>query len=269
MLLTCLLIAGFCGFTQTFTMGKQCRELVNAATALLQEKKFQQALEGYTQMEQSCKTRDARELVYTGKAEALNGLGRYEEAIAASDAALKLSKNKSLGGYFQKAYAQNKMGDVAASKASLANVMDLTEKNLDTRTKARNYALMSLVHQRQLNEPDSAAFYLDKAIALDAANPDFYIQKGDLLMAGQHYEAAFAQYDKAVEMGRTDMDMYVIRSNARMKMVQAKYGTNNTQELRSKMTATEKEQVCRELTKALSLGLKDMRKDMFAAMVCK
>ena len=104
---------------------------------------------------------------------------------------------------------------------------------------------------------------------LDPANTSFYIQKGDILTDQKEYDAGFVEYDKAVEMGRTDMDMYVIRSNARMKKLQQKYNTTNTQELRSKMTPTEKEQVCTELNKAIALGLKDMKQDMFASLVCK
>jgi len=61
----------------------------------------------------------------------------------------------------------------------------------------------------------------------------------------------------------------VIRTNARMKMVQAKYGTSVDQDLRTKMTAKEKEQVCIEMKKALELGLKDMKQEMFSALVCK
>ena len=254
---------------QTFTMGKKCKAANTAAIALLKEKKYQEALDGFTAMEKSCKTKDAKEAIAVGKAEAYNGLGKYDEAITASDAALKVTKNKSLQGYFQKAVAQNKLGQVQQSKESFYQVIALTEKNQDTKARAANFALLSLMHYRQLGETDSAFFYLDKAMELDGSNPDFYIQKGDILTDQKKYDAGFIEYDKAVEMGRTDMDMYLIRSNARMKMVQDKYHTTNTQELRSKMTPAEKDMVCKELNKAISLGLKDMKQDMFASLVCK
>jgi hypothetical protein len=63
--------------------------------------------------------------------------------------------------------------------------------------------------------------------------------------------------------------MYKIRTEARMKMVQDKYHTENAQELRNKMNATEKQQVCTELRKLISLGYKNMKADMFDALVCK
>jgi tetratricopeptide (TPR) repeat protein len=235
----------------------------------LAEKKYQEALDGFVAIENSCKTKDAKEAIAVGKAEAYNGLGKYNEAITASDAALKVSKNKSLMGYFQKATAQYRLGQFEASKATFANVIALTEKNENVKARASNYALLAAVQYRQLNEKDSAFYNLDKAMQLDPDNADFYIEKGDMLIGEKDYDAAFVQYDKAVSMGRTDMDMYVIRTNGRMKMVQDKYHTTNTQELRSKMTPTEKDKVCTELKKAIALGLKDMKYDMFASLVCK
>ena len=254
---------------QTFTMGKKCKEANTASLALLKEKKYEEALNGFAAMEKSCTTKDAKEATAVGKAEAYNGLGKYDEAIKASDAALKVSNNKSLAGYFQKAIAQNKLGQVQASKESFTRMIALTEKNQDSKARASNFALLSIMHYRQFGETDSAFFYLAKAMELDPGNADFYIQKGDILTDQKDFDGGFVQYDKAVEMGRTDMDMYVIRSNARMKMLQQKYNTTNTQELRSKMTPAEKELVCTELNKAISLGLKDMKQDMFASLVCK
>ncbi len=264
-----LMFFSYSMMAQTFTMAKKCRGLRDSANGLLKEKKFQLALDAFISMEKSCNTKDAKEATAVGKAEAYNGLGEYNEAIAASDAALKVTKNKSLSGFFQKVLAQNKTGQIEASKATFANVIILTEKNQDTKARASNYALLSMLYYRQLNDKDSANFYLDKAIVLNPANADFYIQKGDMQINDKNYDDAFLQYDKAVEKGRTDMDMYVIRANARMKMVQEKYQTTNTQQLRSKMNATEKEQLCTELKKALSLGLRNIQYDMFSSMVCK
>lgn len=254
---------------QTFTMGKKCRAQNNSGINLLKEKKYQAALDTFSTMEKTCTTKDAKEATAVGKAEAYNGLGKYEEAIAASDAALKVTKNKSLNGFFQKAVAQNRLKQYDAAKATFSQMMALTEKNQNTKVRASNYAIMSLLQWRQLGNKDSADYYLEKAIALDPTNPDFIVQKGDMLVDAKKYDEAFVQYDKAVAMGKADLEMYEARSNARMKMVQEKYGTTNAQELRAKMTAQEKSQLCTELQKAISLGLKDMKQDMFASLVCK
>jgi tetratricopeptide (TPR) repeat protein len=254
---------------QTFTMGKKCREKNDSSINLLKEKKYNQAVGAFTAMEKSCNTKDAKEAIGVGKAEAYNGLGKYEEAIASSDAALKVTKNTSLGGLFQKAVAQNKLKQYDAASATFSQMMALTEKNQDAKARASNYAIMSSFHWRQMGNADSADYYLEKAIALDPANADFVIQKGDMLVGEKKYDAAFAQYDKAMEMGKSDVEMYQIRTDARIKMLQEKYKTTNAQELRSKMTAQEKELLCADLKKAISLGLQDMKYDMFASLVCK
>lgn len=254
---------------QTFTMGNKCYEQNKNGLNLLKEKKYQDALNAFTSMEKSCTTKDAKEAIATGKAEAFNGLGKYNEAIAASNAALKVSKNKSLMGYYQKAIAQNKLKQYDASRASFAKVIELTEKNKDKKARASNYAAMSALYWRQMNDKDSANYFLDKATALDPSNPRFVIQRGDMFVDQKDYDQAFVHYDKAMAMGKTDAEMYTIRSNARIKSMQEKYHTINAQELRAKMTPKERELVCTDLKKAISLGLKDMKQEMFASLVCK
>ncbi|ULQ50633.1 tetratricopeptide repeat protein [Flavihumibacter fluvii] len=254
---------------QTFTMGKDCNALNAKGKDELKAKNYQQAFETFSGMKGKCKTKDGKEASAVGLAESLNGLGRYEEAIKASDEALKVTKNSSLAAYFQKGYAQNKLKQYEASKASLDKIIQLTEKNENIKQRATNYALMAAMYDRQLGNTDSAFYFLDKAIAMDSANAGFYIQKGDMFVEAKKYEAAFIEYDKAVALGRTDMDMYIIRSDASLKMMENKYHTTNAQELRAKMTASEKNLVCSDLKKALDLGWKDMNKDMFAALVCK
>ncbi len=64
-------------------------------------------------------------------------------------------------------------------------------------------------------------------------------------------------------------DMYAIRGQARIKMMQTKYGTENVQELRAKMTPAETEMVCGDTRKAVDMGLQDMKMDMFVALVCR
>ncbi|MEJ2005712.1 MAG: hypothetical protein P8X57_12280 [Cyclobacteriaceae bacterium] len=254
---------------QTFTMGGKCREMLVTAEDALHQKSFDQALTAYDEFSSDCKTKDAKVLAAVGKAEAYNGLGEYEKALEACDEALDKTKDRNLAAHFQKAYAYNKLGQPDAAKEELDQVIQLTEKNQNTAERASNYALMAALYDRQLGDRDSAWIYLDKAMELDPSNSNFLIQKGDMYVQSHEYDKAFAAYDEAVAMGRTDMDMYIIRSEAGLKMLEHKYGTTKAQDLRSQMTDEEKALVCGDLTKALELGWKDMNKDMFAALVCK
>ncbi|MCP9200503.1 hypothetical protein MKO06_11320 [Gramella sp. GC03-9] len=254
--------------SQTFTMGKKCREIYVRAENALEQNAYQEALNILNEFSDECKTKDARELRSVAKAEAYNGLGQYDDAMREAELALDVTKGESLNAWFQKGIAQNKKGDIQGSRSSLEKVISLTEMNQNTQQRASNYALMGALYSRQLNEPDSAFYYLDKAKELDPGNPDFLIQEGDIYVNFDDYDNAFRAYDQAQAAGKNDMEMYIIRSEARLKQMEHQYGTTNAQELKSKMTAQEKETVCGDLQKALEMGWRDMNKDMFAALVC-
>ncbi len=252
---------------QLFTMSNQCLAQMKNADRLNNEKKYDSALAVYRSMGK-CDSKDAKEQKAAGAARSYNGLKNYDMAIASANEALKQTKNTSINGYFERAIAYNGKKLTDSSRADFERIIQLTEKNQNIKERATIYAMIGDLYWRS-GMKDSAVSNLDKAMALDPANASFYIQKGDMAAKEGNYDAAFVQYDKAVELGRTDIDMYKIRSGARMKMVQDKYKTENAQELRSKMTPTEKQQVCTELKKLISLGYKDMKADMFDALVCK
>jgi tetratricopeptide (TPR) repeat protein len=260
--------SGAAGYSQQlFTMSNQCLAQMKNADRLNNEKKYDSALALYKSMGK-CNSKDAKEQKAFGAARAYNGLKEYDQAIAYANEALKQTKNTSINGYFQRAMAYNGKKMVDSSRSDFERIIQLTEKNQNIKERATIYAMIGDLYS-QSGLKDSATANIDKAISLDPGNASFYIQKGDLHAREGDYDGAFVQYDKAVELGRTDVDMYKIRTEMRMKMVQDKYKTDNAQELRNKMTATEKQQVCTELKKLISLGYKNMKADMFDALVCK
>jgi tetratricopeptide (TPR) repeat protein len=253
---------------QTRTMGKECRAQVDAANQMNDGGQYAEALAAFDAIVDKCDTKDGKETVQVGRAHALNQLGRHAEAMDAANAALAVSKDKSLFGYFERAYAEEQMGDMAAATADYDRIIELTEKNENVAERATIYAKVADLYSKA-GKTAEAETYLAKAMELDPSNPDFYVIKGDWGVRAGDYDAAFAAYDQAVAMGHTGATMYEIRAEARLEQVQDKYGTTNTQELRGTMTPTETQQVCAEITKALELGLKNMQLDMFAALVCQ
>ena len=255
-------------YAQTFTMSKKCREQIDLANQLNADKHYDSALAVFNANQKGCNSKDGKEAVWVGKARSYNGLKQHAEAVAEADQALKLTKNTSLNGYFERAVAQEAMGNRDAAQADFNRIIELTEKNQNVKQRATIYAKIADLNY-QAGRLEDGDGNMAKAMELDPDNAEFSILQGDRYVREGNYDKAFEYYDKAVSQGRTDLDMYVIRTNARMKMVQDKYGTTNAQELRAKMTEREREQVCTEMKKALSLGLKDMKQDMFAALVCK
>jgi tetratricopeptide (TPR) repeat protein len=253
---------------QTFTMGKKCRAALESAETALKDKNYDEALKLYESFSSKCKTRDAKEAAATGKAASYNGQSQYSEAIAQADIALDVSKGKSLEGYFQKAVAQNKTGDIEGSKKSLAAVLKLTENNENTKERASNFALIAALYERQLSEVDSAQLYLDKAKSMDPTNVNYLIQEGTMYSSLNDFDRAFVSYDKAKLMDPNNLELAIARSNTRLRMMDSKYGTSKAQELRTKMTNDEKSLLCSDLTHLLSLGYKDMNKELFVALLC-
>jgi tetratricopeptide (TPR) repeat protein len=264
-ILLTLTLAGYS--QQLFTMSNTCLAQMKNADRLNNERKYDSALTVYGSMGK-CDSKDAKELKAAGAARSYNGLKNYDAAIASANVALKQTKNTSINGYFERAMAYSGKKMVDSSRADFERIILLTEKNQNVKERATIYAMIGDLYWKS-GMKDSAVANLDKALALDPSNPSFFIQKGDMAVKEGNYDAAFVQYDKAVELGKADIDMYKIRSEARMKMVQDKYKTEDAQVLRSNMNETEKRQVCTELKKLISLGYKNMRADMFDALVCK
>jgi tetratricopeptide (TPR) repeat protein len=262
-----LLVTQLAG-SQTFTMSKDCRQKIQLGDRMNSDKQYDSAIAVFDAITKQCNSKDGKEAVAIGKAHAYNGKKQYTEAMAAANAALAVSKNTSLNGFFERGIANEGLKNSEAAKADFNQIIALTEKNQNVKERATIYAKIADMNYQsgKMTEGDSN---LAKAMELDPANTNFPIQKGDMYVRQGKYDEAFENYDIAVDGGRTDLDMYVIRTNARMKMVQDKYGTSVAQELRAKMTAKEKEQVCVEMKKALELGLKDMKQEMFSALVCK
>ena len=100
---------------------------------------------------------------------------------------------------------------------------------------------------------------------LDPGNPNFAIQRGDWAAWDGNYDAAFVEYDKAVAAGKADVEMYQIRSNARIREMESKYGTNNVQELRSKMTPEETQMVCTETAGHVQFEVIQVDRNQFSA----
>jgi len=254
---------------QLRTMGKKCRAKVEAANAMNDAGAHEEALAAFDAVVKKCDSKDGRVAVQLGRAHALNHLGRYDEAIGAADDAISVwKKSPSVAGFFERAYAEEQLGNLEAARADYDRVIELTEKNRNVAERATIYAKVADMTAKA-GRTEEAEAYLAKAEELDPANPEFSIMQGDWAVRAGDYDAAFAAYDRAVVQGRTDMAMYQIRTEARIKQMEERYDTTNAQELRAAMSPTETGLVCMELTKALDKGLRDMKLDMFSALVCR
>jgi tetratricopeptide (TPR) repeat protein len=253
---------------QLFTMSEECRESVASGNAMNAAGSHQDALNLFAGIAEDCDTRDGREAVQIGLAAAYNGLGQFDEAIAAADLALDVSKEDSLGAFHEKAVALEALGDLQGAKDQYLAIIGLTERNIDTAARANNYAKVADLEYRSKNF-QSANEYLDKAIELDPENPVYNLQRSDWATNEGDFAKAEAELDAAAAKGDTSPELYAIRFESNMKSLQEKYGTDNVQALRDSMTAAETESICGDASGAIDNGLANMQIEMFAALVCR
>lgn len=252
---------------QTITMGSECRQGVEAAESMNDARDYKGAASAFEALVGECGTRDAKEAIHSGRAHAYNGLGRHQDAIAAADETLE-AYDKNLEAYFERAVAKEAMGDAAGAGADYNHVIELTENNQNTAERATLYAKIADMYAKA-GKPTEANNYLSHAVELDPGNPFYQVLRGDWAVRSGDYTAAFAAYDQAEAMGKTDTEMYQIRTEATVKMVQEKYGTTNAQELRREMSSDDTDLVCKEIKKAVGAGYQNIQVDMFSALVCQ
>ena len=252
---------------QLITMSNKCFKRLKAANEEIDAGHYDAVLSELDGILDKCSAKDAQEQANYAKAHALNGLERYGEALEAANAALEV-KETSINGLFQRGIAYAGLGKGAESKADFDQIIALTEKNENVAERASIFVELADLSWKQGMQQEGIT-YMNQALFYDDDNPDYYILRGDMKSRSGDIDGGFKDYDKAVALGKNDLEMYTIRSQALIGAMQDKYGTTNSNELGKAMTAGEKSRLCAELNKAFDMGLKDMQLDLFKAMICK
>jgi len=253
---------------QLMTMSNKCFKQVQAGNKLNDQGQYQQALDTFSKVLKDCSAKDAKEEGNVGIAIASNGLKQYDNAVTAANNAIKASKQNNVTAYYARSHAYSNLGRTEDAKADIVKITDLTKKNKNIKARAKMFA--QLAHfDFQLNMLAEADTNLTKAIELDPENPAFHIQKGDMMIKINNYDDAFIAYDKVLDLGKNDLEIYQIRTEARLKQVQQKYVTTDIKELSKRMTKQEKITVCADMKKALEMGLRNLQLDLLSSMICE
>lgn len=253
---------------QLVTMSNKCFKQVQEGNKQNDQGQYQDALTTFTKVLKDCSTKDAKEEGNIGLAIASNGLKQYDNAVTSANNAIKAGKEKNVTAFYARSFAYNKLGRTEDAKADIVKITDLTKKNKDIKARAKMFAQLSHL-DFQLNMLAEADTNLTKAIELDPENPAFYIQKGDMMIKINNYDDAFTAYDKVLDLGKNDLEIYQIRTEARLKQMQQKYVTTDIKELSKRMTSQEKSTLCADMKKALDLGLRNLQLDLLASTICE
>lgn len=178
-------------------------------------------------------------VAWTGKGDALSGLGRYDEAIEAYDRALELDANQSdaLSGkgwvlYYQQNYDEavenfDQAVAVTPNDADLWNDRSLilyTLGRYDEAVESADKAIeLDANHRFAWSNKGDALFALerfDDAIAAYTGgkqvapnNPYLWERHGDVLQFLEKYDEAVEQYDEAIAIGSSTYDYSSVWSN--------------------------------------------------------
>jgi tetratricopeptide (TPR) repeat protein len=249
------------------TTSNSCYNLIQSSQAQNRAGDYTSALANFNEILKKCDAYDAKIPGYAGKAEALNGLHQYNDALAAANDGLKLDKNN-IDNLFEKASAELGLGMTAEAKADLQTIISLTEKNRNTAQRAKIYAKMAALDSRQQQYSD-AQNNIRQAISLDPNDLDLYVLQGDIYTASRNFSSALESYNMAISKGKNDGIVWKAKVESIIKMNQAKYGTNNANTLAAKMSSSEKQNLCDAIRSGLAHGMKDINIEMTQSVICK
>ena len=249
------------------TTSNSCYNLIQSSQAQNRAGDYSSALANFNEILKKCDSYDAKVPAYSGKAEALNGMHQYSDALAAAQEGLKLDKTN-IESLFEKASAELGLGMNAEGEADLQTIISQTEKNRNTAQRATIYAKMAALDSRQQRYSD-ALNNIRQAISLDPNNPDLYILQGDIYTSSGNFSSAIVNYNMAISKGKNDGPAWKAKTEAIIKMYQAKYRTNDANTLAAKMNSSEKANLCDAIRSGLAHGMKDMNIEMTQLAICK
>jgi tetratricopeptide (TPR) repeat protein len=253
--------------TGLVTMNNSCYNSIQQGQSANKAGNYSNALDLFSQVLQKCDAYDAKEKGYAGKAAALNGLQKYNDALDAANQGLNINKS-SIDNLFEKATAELSLNKSADAKNDFNTIIDLTQKNRNTTERATIYAKIAEVDFKQ-NMYDDASNNIEQAISLDAGNASFYMLRGDIKATKKNFAEAIADYDIAISKGKDDAEVWKAKTVTSIKSFQEKYKTPNAQQLVTQISASDKQSLCRDIQNAKNKGVTDMNIDLLQVSLCK
>ncbi|MBS1933908.1 MAG: tetratricopeptide repeat protein [Bacteroidetes bacterium] len=249
------------------TASNGCYNLIQTAKSQNKSGNYNDALNNFNTVLKKCDAYDAKEAGYAGKANALNGLGQYNDALDAANAGLKIN-NTSIDNLFAKATAELGLGMNKEAKSDLNTIAGLTQKNQNITERATIYAKMAEVDMKQ-QMYSSALQNIQAAISMDNSNLDFYMQRGDINAASGNLSEALSNYEEAIAKGKNDAEAWKSKTITLIKVYQKKYNTDNVDVLAKKLSSTEKQNLCNSIQTGQDKGMRDINIDLAQSSICK
>lgn len=203
----------------------------------------------------------------TGKARALNGLQKHNEAIAAAKAALGSAQNKSSAALFERADALFALEQSTAATADYALLDNRSIKSNNPKEKAFIISRLAKLNWRQ-KKYSQAYQQIAKAISLDPGNASFYLVYGDFYAEEGKQKEAMAKYTNAGDKHADEQVVAKKKAAAYTIAMQMKYKVHDAKELKIKLGISEKQSFCDYWKSLFSTGYSNKQEELYFSLIC-
>ena len=171
--------------------------LTVAAATALQERRYELAVQLYSELVE--RNHDRAEMLYK-RANALNGLGRWQEALIDYDGAIALDPAHSRA-YCNRGSVLDKLARWHEALQSYDQALALNPGDFLSYYN-RGHAL------KELARFDEALTSYERAIELNDTHAPAYVNRGNVLHELRQFEAAISSYDRAIELNADLADAF-------------------------------------------------------------
>jgi len=177
-------------------------DLPDKGEQLIEKHQFKEALAFYnSKLKDHANDAEA----YTAKAEALIGLGKFEQAVDAATAALKIAED-------EEAYCQRAFAYIELEKPSLA-LLDCSKALSLNPKSSEAYRIRGEVEAEQ-DQYKKALEDCSIALKLDPKNADAFRVRATVCVALEEYERALSDCQKAIALDPLLGEVYFVQSQA-------------------------------------------------------
>ena len=203
----------------------------------------------------------------TGKARALNGLEKYDEAIFVAKTALGSAQNKSSTALFEKADALFATGQTTLAIADYNLLEQKSIKSANPKEKAFIISRLARLNWRQ-QKYSQAYKQIAKAISLDPGNASYYLVYGDFYSADGKLEDAMKIYNVGGDKHADEQVVAKKKAVAYTAAMQLKYKVHDAKELKIKLGISEKQTLCDYWKSLFNTGYTNKQEELYFSLIC-
>jgi hypothetical protein len=202
----------------------------------------------------------------TAKAKAFNQLKLFKDALGAAELAIPSTGSTNFEAHAEKAVALYALHQ----KPAAALEYQLLKKNLNHPSPAQRALIFAQLAKIELanSQPVYAISYIQKAIALDASKPQYYLLYGDCAAGQNDTATAMQQYAGALANHANEQVVLRKKAMAYSGYLQNKYQVHDAKEQKIKMGIAEKQQFCDYWKTLFMTGYTNAQEELNFRLIC-